>query len=111
MAKPILVVRFPLNDWKRINDQKSLVKNLALQTDYEYHILMCPDQLIDSIQFEVHNADNNTPIDLKDLEERLSILTTGAKEILDRQDEKEKEMLEELRKLQIERFKKDFHGK
>jgi hypothetical protein len=105
MAKPILVIRFPLGDWKRINDQKSLVKNIALQIDYEYHILLCPDQLIDSIQFEVHSTNNNTPIDLKDLEERLSILTTGAKEIIDRQGEKEEEILEKLRTSQIERFK------
>ena len=106
MAKPILVIRFPLNVWQKINNRENLIKKISIGTGYEYHILTVADQLVDSPQFETHNTDNNTPLDLKDLEERLSILIDGANEIFLSKKEEEEYHLEELTKLQVERFKK-----
>jgi len=116
MAKPILVIRFALNTWKHIDERDNLVKQIAVSTGYEYHILLCPDQLIDSTQFEVHNTNNNTPTDLKDLEERLSILIEGAADIFNLKKDEEKELEKRLTELQLERFKtmhsySSIHGK
>ncbi len=108
MAKPILVVRFPLTAWEHIDKRDVLIKNISLSTGYEYHILICPDQLINSTQFEVHNTDNNTPTDLKDLEERLSILIEGAADIFKLKTREEEELEKRLIELQVERFKKDY---
>lgn len=114
MAKPILVIRFPLKAWEHIHDNEDLIRNISISTGYEYHILICPDQLIDSTQFEVHNSYGSTPTDLKDLEERLSILIEGAADIFKLKANEEEELEKRLTELQLERIRtmhKNYYGK
>lgn len=76
MAKPILIVRIPLN--QRKNSEKIHENWISSDIAKEYHVITVIDELIDSVQFECYNTNETEEVKIDDLKERLTILMESA---------------------------------
>lgn len=66
MAKPILVVRIPA---QKIDNLKSTRRLISEGCNHEYHVFLIvkEDTEDKTLDFETHNAENLSPLDVKEL--------------------------------------------
>jgi len=85
MAKPILALHLTLNQFRRVLESKEgtngYIDQLKENFNYEYHIILIPNEIIEETRIEIHSV-NESDSNIEDLEERLTTLINGAKELI-----------------------------